>query len=595
MRRTFEVLVLAFAVSGCSHHSAPPPSKISWPTQQASIYELKLATTTSMLGAPIPAKLTLVSTVAVTVRDAGAKQQALVVFRDPHFVDAAGQSLAGTEQLAEGLKAPFAVELDHGLISAYFEPPATELGSVGLRRCVATALQFSEHTPKNVWQGKEWDPTGLADVEYRAASEPASGLSWKKLNYEKLVLGQARAPRADVKTELTPKIITSTGKLLLDDRGLATVDRSEELQMPLSATQSLSSAYEIHLHRTALADAAPAADFEKVLASAQRAPVGQPLPSVGSSATDEARAAGRSFPDVLHELEALDAEKQQASAARKGPLFHALVGLFRTQPETIPVALESIRHGSVARDTLLDALAMASSTESIGALDTVTFDATQPEPVRVRAAGSLIRVSHPTPEAMRDVLRMLDVPSLRAHGLLGLGSFVRQLRERGNDDAAAQGTAVLSKQLQAAHTSDERETVLLGIANAGSGELYDAVLKYQDDSTTSVRDAAIQAIRQMPRPEVEPRLVALLDRKSIDDVRSALHALGRRDASKQTTVDRVTQLALHHGDPDIRREAVLVLVHWLEKYPSLAATLAEIRQNDGNERVRDVATPLSAP
>lgn len=598
-RLTSCVLAAALSLAACSR-PAPPPApaasgEIAWPANRVSVFDLELISSSRMLSAPVPAQLILRAKLDVSVRQEAGKQQALLAFRDAHFVDAAGHDVPGTEQLATAMQAPLVLELEHGEISAYLEAPSPALAAVGLRRHVASALQLGKHESRSSWQASEWDATGRARVAYSAVPGKSNVWSWKKLSYEQVVSAQQRSAQATVATEFAPKVTSSSGELMLDEQGLLAVNRNESIEVPLSANDSLSSVSELHLHRREqVAAANSATSFARALQGAQRSAVGTPPALGSSSAADEARIAGHSFPEVLTQLEALDADKHEASAARKGPLFHALVGLFRQQPETIALAVKAIRSGSSVGETLLDALAMASTTEALSALEQLTFDDSRPQPQRVRAAGSLIRASHPTLDSLRATLRMLDVQSLHEHGLLGLGSFTRQLREQGDVEAAKQGTAALNEQLAKAKAPDDQQTVLLAIANSGSPDLYAVVLPFQDSDNSSLRDAAIQAIRLMPRPEVEARLISLLDRKNVTDVGSALHAVGRRDATAQASLDRVVDLAEHHDSADVRREAVLVLQHWSAKWPKLANTLAGIHQKDLSQRVRDVAAPKSA-
>jgi hypothetical protein len=311
--------------------------------------------------------------------------------------------------------------------------------------------------------------------------------------------------------------------------------------------------------------------------------------------TDQARIGSHTFPELVTTLTALEAkhEGSLASATEAGPLFHALVGIFRQQPQQIAPAVELIRARAPIHATLLDALAMASTPASIDALSKLALDKTLPQPLRLRAAGSLIRAHQPGQGALEAAVKMLADPPLRENGLYGVGSFTRQLREQGNAALANTGTQVLASQLKAATDPGDQATVLLAISNSGSPELFDLAVSYQSHKNARVRHAALEAVRLMPQPAVEARLREALSRADRGDVVAALHALGRRPSATKESVDRVEAIAKQDPSADVRREAVLVLGLWSQMYPALVPVLAAIRDHDADARVRDVAKPIA--
>jgi hypothetical protein len=236
---------------------------------------------------------------------------------------------------------------------------------------------------------------------------------------------------------------------------------------------------------------------------------------------------------------------------------------------------------------------MASSRRALDGLGKLALDHSQPEALRVRAAGSLIRAHDPDTTALEIAAKMIDDPSLRENGLYGVGSFTRQLREHGNAPLASAGTKVLERQLRLAAPGD-LATVLLAISNSGSAELFEAAVSYQKHKDATVRHAAIEAIRLMPQAAVESRLRDVLDRDDRGDVMAALHALGRRPKATRESVDRVETIAKQDPSGQVRREAALVLGLWSQMYPALIPVLTELREHDPDQHVRAVAKPIAA-
>jgi hypothetical protein len=591
-------MFLVLLAAGCADAAASAPRAAqtpgAWDTTRAQRWSVELSSSATMAGVAAPLSFVLKAELRGSFRERAGQHEALLQLVEPALLDGAGRPLQGTEEALAELGKPFAVSLRDGRLSGYHDVPGASALTLGLTRTLAAALQRSQPTGSTAVRAREWDATGLAEVEYRVLPGPNT-LGYRKLAYESVNTGTLQR-RAGVKvSEQRPQVVSSDGKLVSDTAGIVSLERSEQLRVPLSADTQLSAQTRVRMTRLGFVPAASASDWDAALARAVARRVDEPLPQ-DQRGTDAARIGDRSFEQVVAELRALDAKGEDTAnqAAARGPLFHALVGLYRQQPATCAQALSLVRGDASPslRATLLDALAMASSVEAVRALEELTFDGRVPEELRARAASSLIRANQPGPEAFAVVQRMLAVPALWEHGVLGLGSFVRQLRARGATELADEGTRVLAAQLRGASKADTRKVVLLAIANSGSDALFDAALAHQKASDASERDAAIQAIRLMQRPEVEGALAALLAPGAAKaDLLSALHALRRRSVKQGSTVARVEHVAREHIAADVRREAVLALGAWQKDWPHLSEVLREVGERESEPHVRAVAVP----
>jgi hypothetical protein len=594
------LLLVPVTLGGCEKSSAavqPVAARVglTWDEHQAHVYQVELLSTPQLSGAPAAGTLVLRSRLKLSFRRSGGALQALLELVQPTLLDAAGKPAPGMAQLEAELGRPFAVVLAQGIATAYLEPPSSVAPVAGFRRQLAALVQLGEHAPASEWKSTEWDSTGLANVGYARDPNASNSFSWSKLGYARLVMAEHRTAQALDTSKLAPKVESATGRVTTDSSGLVTLERKERLSVPLSAQSTLTTELAARLERTGFEPSAPA-DWANAEHDWQRSEVGTAVEAFDPKTTDEARIGEHQFGEVVAKLQELEPKHgaARAPAAQEGPLFHALVGILRQQPEHITETLDLIRRASPIRDTLLDALAMASTPQTIEALGKVSFDMSLPNARRVRAAGSLIRAHEPPENALELAVKMLGDPLLRENGLYGLGSFVRQLREQNKPALADAGTKVLSEQLKLAKSPSDLSTVLLAISNSGSAELFRPVVAYQKDSNASVRRAAIQAIRLMPQPEAEERLRAVLDSGDRDDVVAALHSLGRRPKVSRESVDRVETVAKHDPSAEVRREAALALGLWSLSWPEVAGVLADLREHDADARVREVAKPLGS-
>lgn len=592
--------------SGPDAGAAPPSATASgsarhgaisrWPAGEVVSYDVVLRTLTDNGQSPVPLLLTLTGRLEVSFALAGDALRGTVVLRNPALLDHAKRPLREAAQLVEELRRPFGVELRGGELVAYYEPLDAAPQTVGYRRQLAAVLQLPPGGTAPT-RTTEWDATGLAQIEY-APARGGAAVTWKKLAYEKIVLRLERHDDAMVADDLKPRVEAATGTTEVDGHGLVRLTRHERLTLPLGSGRAISTEVDLTFARVGQPGRAPADGASGALFEAsRRVPVGTPVDPATAANWDAVMVGGRTFTQVVAKLDELAASPglERVPAKEREDLFRALVGLFRLRAETVALAKEMIAADSKLADLMVDALGMASTGTSIEALGALAFDDGLPRPRRLRAATVFVRAPRPNAAALDLCEKMLTEPTFREHGLLGLGTFTRLLRSGGETELATRAAARLERELEATQGATtpravaDRVLVLLAVANSGEPRFFDQVVPDQDARDAKVRHAAIQAIRLMDDPRVEPRLLGLSSRTDEGDLAAALQALGRREVDMEATVKRVVELAKGSPEAMVRREAVLALVKWRERWPVVEATIKDRHDNDADRRVREAA------
>jgi hypothetical protein len=571
--------------------SAPAPNQ--WPLDRTAEYKLALSTVSDTGQSPVAVLLSLTASVDVTFRRSETGMRAELSLRDVQLLDHAKRPADGAGQLAHELERPFGFELNQaGQLAAYYEAPDSSPYASGYRRQLASLFQAP---PAKATEAREWDATGLARVQYGVSAGGAQ--TYRKLDYERVLLTQSRKDDALDASKVKPQIVSSEGTTSVDAQGLRELHRHEELKAALTADRSISTSLSVSLLRsTAAVPAAPAQP--QLFTPDRRRGVDTPINTQRRVSFDEVMIGGRTFPEIVAQYEKWSKTPEGVDgvpAADRASYFRALVGLLKTKPETLSLARKELERSSPVRDTLVDALGMASTPECAALLGELFFSPKSSQPLKIRAATALIRAPEPSQPGLAALERMIPDETFREHGLLGIGTYTRLFRQQPNANLAERATARLKQELEAAQSPRVRALVLLAIANSGASPLYELSVAEQSSKTADVRHAAIQAIRLMDDARVEPRLVALLEAKDESDVQSALQALGRRETTTATLVARVQDLARTHTAPMVRREAVLTLVKWREKWPTVEPVLKDCAEKDSDKRVREAALGKATP
>lgn len=566
-----------------------------WLPEQRASYAFSLRSLTSLAAFPESGEMKIEGILDVQVPRSSAETQVLELrIREARLLTPEPTQSASVTELLEELEQAFAIELQHEVLSAYLEPEHSTLLTFGLRRQLASVLQrarpsTSLSASQSSWSGEEWDTTGRFQVAYESQGAKRSVFTWKKLKYLE-VLARTQAHPVLQEQPWTPQIISSQGKLTVGKSGLESVEREEVLETELTPDQKLRSQYQLRLSRL---DSEATSPSWKLPATLVRRDVQAPPPHLQTDALDQLRVGGKTLEEVLQTLGSDTADSplpEEVDFRTRQAAFHALVGLFRTQADSLPQAEALIEQSNPHTPLLFHALAAASTTASLTTLSQAALNPQLSEKVRQTAAAHLLRAESPPTEALPLLQKFLREPLLQEHGLLGLGTFSRLWKQNGQNEASQQANELIEQQLAQASTKAQKRACLLAIANTGDAGFYEQALALQEEQDPQVREAAILAVRLMRDSRVEPRLVELLKTHStLNEAITILSSLAHRTTVQEATVQLVKQHTQAEKDAAERREATMTLAAWQKQWPQIRETLSHLAEQDPDARVREAA------
>jgi hypothetical protein len=487
-------------------------------------------------------------------------------------------------ELAKGLSAPFRIDLEGGAIRGWHEPAAEPPMVTTVRRALLAALQLGE-APRDSseWDAHGWDGTGRF---LRHCVTETGRVVCVKDRYERYLVA-AGAGSELLDGQIGPRIEKSHAEVKLDDdRRLVRLLQVERTQMPLGVGTNLSS--DSSLEVTLVAHSPGRGDWTDPPGGLIHRPSDATYVAAEAGDLRAIKAGSASVDELLASLGA-SLERGEPPEARARAFF-ALGAQLEGAPKVPPTVARRAAESSDLGHLVLDALSMAATPDAVAVLERLTLEEPRPLDERRRAASALARVSRPS-RALLDALRgCARDPEVDEFGLMGLGTAARRAREAGDKALADQADEALRSELGKG-TSRRQADTLLGVANSGGGSLYQAALPFQDSTDPSIREAAIQAIRLMPGPEPTTRLLELLARQPLGDLRAALGALRHRTGVSEAAVARVEQLARHES-LDVRLDATRALGAWARSVPAARRALTGLAGSAGDPKVQELARQL---
>jgi len=345
--------------------------------------------------------------------------------------------------------------------------------------------------------------------------------------------------------DLTPKVVASIGALHIEQGHLTHVKLHEALQIALTSTAPLESKTDIELTQTQFAQNAGEPGWQQLLAATVSMTPGRAMVAEHREPQlDEARIGNYTFETALSELQKDNAGKKPLAAGQKldtandeqklreeSRVFSAMAAILRSHADSVPRAVALIERGSTASKPLVDALGSAGTAQAQQALARLAQNAKLTKDIRREAAFALIRTPHPTPDSVQVLAKNIEDPLLRPYAVYGLGTYARRLREAGEVALSNQASETLLTQLAGAKGGDLVD-VLHGIANSGYAPALARLRPMLLDADSSIRAAAVGALRQMPSAEVEPLIALRMVADEKQGVRlAALDAAAAREPS----------------------------------------------------------------
>lgn len=597
----------ALGILGCRERAAAPEPAVTAPVAprlafavgRRQPYRVEVRTDLAVTGDDHPVRLELQGVLQVEAHtEVDPVRLALVL--EQVKLTAPGQPGADTSRAVATLERPVLASFEAGRVKELRAAPDPDPLAAGLIRTVVAGLQLgaSEYGAEG-WTAIEQDAAGEYDVEYRV--ESPGRYRTRKTRYH----GVARPAGGalPIGVDLTPQIVSSRGSLEVEAGVLHRREWRDELRAMLGAGADARSTTELRLER-----AGPATPVKELARWEELTAILVPLGERGRRTGphldfDVARTAGTTFAQTLQELEALASgprgatpltEEQKGQALRQeGRLVSALAAFLRQDDARVGVVTARVRAGSPTARRLLEALGAAGTPRAQEALAGLALDPKQAVATRELAAHSLVRSQRPTEASVRALESMLADDRLRQYGLLGLGTYCRELRA-GGDPATADAIARrLGDALAAATSRTDRVLALRAVANSGHEALLERVRPLLADADPTLRGAAVEALRLMKVPEVDPLITAALGDARASVRRAALNAAEVREPTS-ALLAAVSQAARASADAGTRKDAVLLLERWLPAHPELRTTLQQIAASEADGTVRQLAERAAA-
>lgn len=587
---------------------------VRWEAGQRYRYATDLKSKLSAAGQPLLG-FSLSAELALEARPSGDETNFLVDLENVTLSGDRPDSQGQFAALARELSIPFGFSTLGGKLSSVSLPSDWSAFAASIARTLVAGLQFVERPADqraDAWTASEIDATGTYTAEYVATTH-GGALKKRKLRYESIPLGKLGMPEHT--GEVSPEVVESKGSLLLGDApGDPRVERaeySEKLRIPLSPTSLVSSETELVLAFVRKETPTVVIDWATALASTQRQAPSDARASRGTTVDyDPQRIGSYTFEKAVLELEQQvpdgndghnhkrslpgdsldteDLEQRKSKFAAQGRVFSALAALIRRDAQNVEKVVARIRGGSSAQRALLDALSSAGSPEAQDALISLMSDAKGSRGLRSAAAFSLTRTGSATSGAVTALQRHLgESDALRVPALLGLGTIARRLREAGEGARAEAIASRLVEELRDATVPARKVEVLRAIANSGSASALPAVKPLLGDKIAKVHAAALEAMRLMAHPEVDPILAHALTDPDQTVQTAAVEAIAVREVSPllRSAVERASGATFSTA---IRVKAVRIMGRWLVKHPELRETLEQLARADA-PAVREAA------
>ncbi|HEY4158650.1 MAG TPA: HEAT repeat domain-containing protein [Polyangiaceae bacterium] len=611
-------LVLLALLSGCDRHEAPlqPASAVSnesfvqfWPLHRSATYTVSLASQVNT-GLSGSFSTQLDATLTVTpLRVVDTHAELRFALASCKLSTERRQVADDLNGMSAELQKPFVVSFDSGVVTDTRFAPGLSAQSVAMLRTLASALTLADNHSARAWSASELDATGQYDAAYELAADGKT-ISKHKTRYTKTLLSAKVDPALHL--SLSPEILSSSGAFTLQTQAIESVSLDDHTKTALLQGALIEASNRVSMKLTGVSPAAPGAEDHDALFGAthpfapDRAYGSAPTKRMFEGVADKAA----NFPDLLARLEA-EARNPEANnlwgtkngqaisseeeATRKEEsreqiaLFSSLVGLVRSDPSVLPKIEQQVKKQSPAARELLDGLVSASTPAAMSLLAKLVSDPHLPTTLRADGATSFIRIHDPSKEDVAVLRGWLNDPLLGDHAVYGLGTASRHLRDNGDSVLANEIAEQLIGLTRAAKTTPERVRCLRGIANSGYSGALPVVEPLITSDDPTVRTSALEALRLMDTPKVEPLLIERMANDSDHRVRAAAVSAARRRSATDALAAAVSARALADDAPLVRSRAVELLGQWLTERPSLRATLEQVAARELVPQVRDSA------
>ncbi|HEX3918564.1 MAG TPA: HEAT repeat domain-containing protein [Caulobacteraceae bacterium] len=627
-QRIWALAGLALALTPAAGHAAPPAASPAYqfaPGQRA-VFSVVYASAGdanftpllaqgSQASGPAPSmaayKLAteLTGQMEVTVTEASASEvEEWCVFRAPRARIVINSQLqaGGAAALQGELSRGFLVDLkpDGTIVRVRMAGSADATSQAFLRAFLALGQVVL--SPGLHWEAREQDPNGAYRAEYQVEPDPAHAGAWV---LRKRIAGYLPADQtAELPGETQMRqVVTPDLRLAarLDHGGadLAALDATLSSDTAIEGQHVAHSMSGLRLIRTGLTDLTPA---QLAVARVRAA-------SLAATAVASALFQQRSAREAETNIERteLGAATPQALMARLGAIDAAGADARKDETDALYLKFKALAYLHPEADAPLGARLAGEATTApsfrllagaLGAVGDAQAQAAIAAAIRARPTDwpalsalvpELCTLPAPTDDAEDTVrgLRSNGDPNISAMAWLCLGGMAHGLAQAEPIRARAI-LGDLARGLAAADDENAKALMLQGLGNANSAAALPIIAPYAASPSPVLRAAAMDAMRAIPLPDVDPLLRAALAGDADAKVRlEAAFALGFRPASPELFAAERAALAADQ-DADVRAALVSDLAKLAAAFPEALALLQTSAANDPSEDVRKTAANL---
>lgn len=490
----------------------------------------------------------------------------------------------GESELSSMLSRRFFVSRrENGSISAVRFAKDMNPAAANLLMVLATSAQFVRGARSEpAWIVTERDPNG----EYNAAYQQLEPGHFRKRKAQYLRVNPAldgqvpgRAVAGAAAPQPSMRIASSESEFEIDSAGRVIAAKSRESL----ALEIMQHAFEVAIE----------VDFEPgrfssdvggiaALVRTRDQMESRPLAQFGLDpknellARDRAALRGADFDDLAKRLAALPPPVDKESEA-EGSLKRAFQALFRQEPDTAARAPTLVRSATPGRGKLVvDALSLASGSQAQSALASIAIDASVPFVGREYALRYLAHQPQPSEAVIKRVATLLDDPNaeLRQMARFTYGAFAH------SDPAQAKPIASeLLSRLDRAQSPAERLELVTALGNAGATEALPALRHCIQNGELQLRTRAIESLRFIDDPSIDPLLESILSGRESESLRvAAINALKFRRLGPFTAT--LAEMAEKDPSSNVRKAAIDLLGSRLSEFPALAGVLERVRAHE---------------
>jgi hypothetical protein len=308
---------------------------------------------------------------------------------------------------------------------------------------------------------------------------------------------------------------------------------------------------------------------------------------------DRAALAGATLEDLRKALAALPADVRPA-APEAGAVARRFEALFRLDAQAAARAPGLVRAEAPARGRLVvDALSLSRTPASQTALGAVAKDPAAPHVARSYAIQYLAQQDALPEPAVAAIAGLLDDPDreLRQMSRLTYGACARGLRATAPARAARITGELLTRLERAAEgteRADDRADFIVALGNAGDPAALPELRKIAEAGALRDRTQAIESLRFIDDPGVNPFLTALIRGSREEPIRLAvISAVRFRDVGPFAAA--LADVARKDPAPSVRNAAVSLLGDRLRALPTLRPILEEVQSHDEVAKNRELA------